>query len=212
MDSDDDGDSSSSGHRKAASPSPELPKSAADVRNFSEMVRMAPVLQRKADKMPAGELVHVCAAAARVGFYDPGLIREVTGALRRCLAHRARSLQPGEIVISLKALSELNAYDSAFFSTALAALRSSGMASLEARRRQELLEALKAVKHNDDADLIDDLARKSKAERYEAAKEELLKRNLSRMYGETQDLQGWAVDTERALLKRPRSQVTRERG
>lgn len=162
--------------------------------------------------MSACELVQVCTAAAKVGFYDPGLMSEVTSALRRALSRRSTGgLQPGEIVAALKSLAELNAYDKELFAAAIRVLRGS-VDCLEPARRQELLEALKAAKHREDEEFIDDLARKSKAERYEAAKDELMKRSLQRMYGETQDLQGWAVDTERALLKRPRAQVTRERG
>lgn len=222
MDSgDDDSDHSAASKASASShasrrPSEALPATVGEVNNFPQMVRIAPSLQRRAATMSAAELVAVCAAAARVKFYDAALFGAVTAGLRRQLArstaNSGRGLKTGELVVVLGSLAELNAYDREIFSTAARAFAGSGVVEgLDAAQRQQLLSSFKAVKHEGDEDLVNHLVRKTKEERYEIAREEVFQRSLTRMYGDNQDLQGWAVDTERALLKRPRPQVTRER-
>jgi len=176
------------------------------------MMQMAPELQRRACNLPAAELVAICTAAARVRFYDAALLGAVTNQLRRRLGRRSCPLGACELVAALGGLAELNAYDREFFIAAARFLAAPGIAdTLDADRRQQLLASFKAVKHEGNEAFLDALAQRARADRYEAAKKALWNRNLSRMYGDTQDLQGWAVDTERALLKRPRNQLTRER-
>jgi len=226
MDSGDDASDQSAGSKASAASSrassqmsrraaEALPASVGEVTSFPQMVRMAPSLQRRAAAMSAAELVAVCAAAARVKFYEPALFGAVTAALRRHLARSSvngRGLRTSELVVVLVSLAELNAYDREIFSTAARAFAGSGVVEgLDAAQRQQLLSSFKAVKHEGDEELVSHLVRKTKEERYEIAREEVFQRSLTRMYGDNQDLQGWAVDTERALLKRPRPQVTRER-
>lgn len=210
------GSRASSSRRSPGRASEALPASVGEVQNFPQMVRMAPSLQRRAATMSAAELVAVCAAAARVKFYDAALFGAVTAGLRRQLARSSansgRGLRNGELIVVLSSLAELNAYDREIFSTAARAFAGSGVVEgLDAAQRQTLLSSFKAVKHEGDDELVNHLVQKTKQERYEIAREEVFQRSLTRMYGDNQDLQGWAVDTERALLKRPRPQVTRER-
>lgn len=184
-----------------------MPSSASEVRSFSEMLRMAPRLQRCAPSMQTAELTEVCAAAARVKFYDAGLLEAVTSQLRRRI--RSRSNGPGVdgIITVLCAL----AYDSEFFA-ASARVLDECLVRLGPEQTSKALSAFKAVKHNGDVALIEALTRKSKSERYETAKNELWRRQIGRMYGETVDLQGAPMDAERALLRHPRTSHVRTRG
>lgn len=188
-----------------------LPASVANVQSFSEMVRMAPSLRVRASRMPASEIAAVCAASARVLFYDAALLQALTGRLRRLLARQGSGLSAGMLVTVLSGLAELNTYDREVFVAAVAALSANGAAErLDAAQRRQLLAALRAVKHDGAEEFVEALARREKSERYEAAKEELMKRSLRRMFGETLDLQGASEDVERALLK-PRFLKTRAR-
>lgn len=222
MDSDEDRGSSSSGSEASparsgserAGDEPPLPRSVSDVSSFPELMRMAPALQRRAATMSAVELVAVCAAAARFKFYDQALMSAITSSLRECMGKRSgNGLRPGQLVTVLSSLASLNAYDRDLFSAASRTLAREGADRLDPSQRLELLAAFKAVKYDGDVEFIDDLAQKAKEERYEASKEDLFRRQLSKMYGETQDLQGWSVETDRATgqIKKPRIQVTRER-
>lgn len=186
-----------------------LPASAAEVSSFSEMVRMAPELQRRAKRgsLPAKELAAVCAAAARVRFYDAELLAAVTSEVSRLLARRGSSpaLGVAEIVEVLAGLAQLNAYDQKLFSSAAAHLAALGVsANLSSAQRKMLLEAFQSTKHQGDEAFIEALAEQRRSERYEEAKDALWRRNLTRMYGETLDLRGSSEDAERALLKRRR--------
>jgi len=175
------------------------------------MLRLAPDLQRRAARMEAAEVAAVCAASARVLFYDAGLLQAITDRLRRLLSRRGHGLSGGLLVTVLSALAELNTYDREVFAAALGVLSSQGAAdALDMAQRRQLLTALRAVKHQGDDEFVEALARREKSERYEAAKNELMKRKLTRMYGETLDLQGASEDVERALLN-PRFQKTRNR-
>lgn len=203
--------SSASAERSDMGKAPPLPASAAEVRSFSEMLRMAPGLRRRAASMEATELASVCAASARVLYYDAGLLQALTSRLRRLLARRSSGLNASALITVLSGLAELNTYDREVFAAALGVLAVPGtIERVDKAQRQQLLAALRAVKHQGNTEFVEALARREKFERYEAAKDELMKRNLTRMYGETLDLQGASEDVERALLK-PRFQKTRTR-
>jgi len=193
--------------REAARQSLPLPQ---EVRSFSEMVRLAPDVERRASGMAAGELAAVCAAAARVKFYDAAMFAAVTSRLRRLLTRpgRGQSLASGELVAVLGGLAELNAYDRELFAAAMGELeRVNAVDSLDGEQRKRLLGALRSSGHDSGGAFVERLAQREKRERYEVAKDEVWQRKLSGMYGETRDLQGAPEDTERALLapsKRPR--------
>lgn len=192
-----------------------LPSSAADVSSFSEMVRMAPDLQRRVRRMAAAELASVLTAAARVRFYDGPLLDSVTAELRRALNRHGisvKTISTGEMVKVLGSLAQLNAYDRELFGVAARHLSSVRACDhLDNAQRAQLLEAFRSVKHQGDEAFVEALSRRVKSERYEADKEALWKRSLTRMYGETLDLQGPSEDAERAMLKRRRRDVVRDR-
>lgn len=194
-----------------------LPSSAAGVSSFSEMVRMAPDLQRRVRGMAAAELAAVCTAAARVRFYDGPLLESVTAELRRLLTRHgigAKTISTGHLVAVLGSLAQLNAYDRDLFAAAahhLGSVRCSASDGLDSAQRAQLLEAFRSVKHQGDEAFIEALARRVKSERYEADKEALWRRSLTKMYGETLDLQGPSEDAERAMLKRRRRDFARDR-
>lgn len=187
---------------------PPLPASVADVRSFSEMVRMAPRLQSRASSMRSGELAEVCAASARVKFYDGGLLEAVTSQLQRRLSSKSDNLGIPATVTVLSALADLNAYNRDFFSAAASMLNAS-LSRLDSELTKNALAAFRAVKHQGAEDLIEALTIKTKSERYEVAKSELFQRQLGKMYGDTIDLQGAPMDAERALLRTPRTSTTR---
>eukprot|EP00928_Gymnodinium_smaydae_P093762 TRINITY_DN7806_c1_g3_i1.p1 TRINITY_DN7806_c1_g3~~TRINITY_DN7806_c1_g3_i1.p1 ORF type:complete len:368 (+),score=94.34 TRINITY_DN7806_c1_g3_i1:93-1106(+) len=222
MDSDDSGnESNGSSHERSRSPArgnsskksgadadeedglPPLPASAAGVRSFSEMVRMAPELQRKAHRMKTAELSDVCAAAARVKFYDRDLLEAVTAQLRQRLRSRDDGLGPETLILVLSSLADLNAYDQRLFASAAKTLEAS-IDRLDTDQTCQLLNSFRAVKHAGDEEFVSALQLKAKNERYETAKNELWKRHISSMYGDNLDLQGSPMDAERALLKKPR--------
>jgi len=193
---------------------PSPPRSLADVWSFSQMVRLAPQLHSKAPRMQASELAALCEAAARVKFFDAALFEVVTQALRKNLDRpNAGGLGAEELTTVVAGLADLNVYDKDLFSKAARALAAGGAAErLDAGRRRQLLESFRAVKHKGDEAFLEALSQRVRSEKYEEAKDALWRRNITKMYGETVDLQGWSVDTERAMLKRPRHQTTRERG
>lgn len=203
-------ESHASAEPSKSSKAPPLPASAADVQSFSEMVRLAPSLQRRAQHMDAAEVASVCAASARVRFYDAGLLQAVAGRLRRLLARKCSGFTAGLLVTVLGGLADLNTYDREVFTAALGVLSAKGVVDgLDKDQRKQLLAALRSVKHEGDDDFVEALARREKSERYEAAKDELMRRKLTRMYGETLDLQGASEDVERAMLN-PRFQKTQK--
>lgn len=211
----DSGDEDSADRESSAEPAEaedsarELPTPASveEVQSFSEMLRMAPALAERASDMAPAEVAAVCAASARVRFYDGPLLQAIRGRLRKLLTQRsAGGLSSGMLVTILTGLAELNSYDREVFVNAVSALASPGAANqLDKAQRKQLLESLKLVKHTGAEAFIDMLSQRVGAERYETAKDELMKRNLQRMYGNTLDLQGASEDVERALL-RPRFQ------
>lgn len=209
MDSEDE-DSAAEGDREGSAERSEaedkelpIPSSVEEVQSFSEMMRMAPALQERAADMPPAEVAAVCAALARVRFYDAALLEALTTRIRKLVTQRsAGGLSSGMLVTILSGLAELNTYDKEVFRSAVSALAAPGGAQgLDMAQRKQLLGALKAVKHTGAEAFIDMLSQRVGAERYETAKDELMKRNLQRMYGNTLDLQGASEDVERALLK-----------
>eukprot|EP00927_Polykrikos_kofoidii_P017164 TRINITY_DN17790_c0_g1_i1.p1 TRINITY_DN17790_c0_g1~~TRINITY_DN17790_c0_g1_i1.p1 ORF type:complete len:286 (-),score=72.63 TRINITY_DN17790_c0_g1_i1:107-964(-) len=183
-----------------------------DIDSFSEMMRLAPGLQRRASRgdMSAEQLASTCAAAARVRFYDADLLAVVTKQVLRLSSKRNIACQ--DLIVVLSSLADLNAYDKTLFSAAASQLALSKTCSgLKPEQRKQLVDAFRSTKHQGDDEFIESMVRRLKSERYEEAKDELWKRNMTRMYGETYDLQGPSEDTERALLKKRRTQVTRER-
>lgn len=177
---------------------------------------MAPDLQRRVRAMPAAELAAVCIAAARVRFYDGPLLESVTAELRRLLTRHGvsvKTISTSVLVAVLGSLAQLNAYDRDLFAAAARHLGSARCSSdsLDSTQRAQLLEAFRSVKHQGDEAFVDALARRVKSERYEADKEALWKRSLTKMYGETLDLQGPSEDAERAMLKRRRRDFARDR-
>eukprot|EP00929_Paragymnodinium_shiwhaense_P090712 TRINITY_DN50855_c0_g1_i1.p1 TRINITY_DN50855_c0_g1~~TRINITY_DN50855_c0_g1_i1.p1 ORF type:complete len:316 (-),score=81.91 TRINITY_DN50855_c0_g1_i1:80-1027(-) len=187
---------------------PPLPNSLCEVRSFSEMVRMAPKIQRRAASMKTTELTEACAAAARVKFYDGDLLECVLKNLQKRLKSRSDALGVTGIVTVMSSLADLNAYNKDFFAAA-AKIIDSSFDRLDASQTSKALAAFKAAKHEGDQDLIEALTRKTKSERYEVAKRELFDRQMGRMYGGTLDLQGAPMDAERALLRAPTTKTTR---
>jgi len=215
MDSDDEArDSAASGSHagQADGDGHGLPTSVSGVRLFSEMLRMAPSLQDRAAQLPDGELAAVCDASARVGFYDSMLFAAVTQQLRRRLRRTSNTFSAQDLVAIVGGLAELNAYDREVFSEVARALGGPGLvSSLTTEQRKRLLASFKSAKHDGNHEFIEALAQQYGSDKYEAAKSELLKRNLTKMYGETFELQGPSEDAERAQLKKRRPQTTRER-
>lgn len=207
MDSDDE--SSSAASDASADKINEKKLTAAEVQSFSEMMRMAPEFQRQAKSMSLSGLSEVCAAAARVRFYDGGLIEALTAELQR----HVNRLRPGTtfdwaaVVKTVVSFSELNAYNEKLFHSVAALIGTgSGLDQIDASARVQLLDAYRAVKHASDQAFVEALARRKKDDWYEEACREQKKRNLEQMFGSGElDLQGSAMDTERANLKASRT-------
>merc|ERR1712039_250765 len=164
---------------------------------------MAPkLLQRTADMVPA-EVANSINALARVRFYDGDLMEALTSRVRKLVRERSSGgLTGGMLVTILSCLAQLNMYDKEVFRLAVNVFAApGGTQGLENAQRCQLLDALKLVKHTGAEAFIERLSQRCGEERYENAKDELLKRNLQRMYGNTRDLQGASEDVERALLK-----------
>lgn len=113
MDSGDEGPMSSD---VSASPEP-APPAARNVETLSQMLRLAESLRsRGTGEFPPHELVDICAAAARVKFYDPALFTDTLGpaleqSLRSGLSTESsnKRLTIGNVVEVLGALASLNA-------------------------------------------------------------------------------------------------------
>jgi len=183
MDSgDDDGDDGAE-DSESAEEAP-LPASAAEVRSFAEMVRMADGLRSGAPRMPTSELAAVCVAAGRVRFYDAALLGAVAAQLRQRLSGgRAGGLGAEELVAVLASLAELNAYDRDLFSAAARVLGTGGAAAaLDAAQLKVLLTAFRSVKHTSDEAFVEALAQRERQARYEAAKANIIKDELERRW------------------------------
>lgn len=161
-----------------------LPSSVVEVRSFSEMLRMAPSLRRRASSMSSSELVAVCVAAGRVKFYDAPLLEEVARQLKQRLALPVPQRPSFEEMVSVvNGLSDLNAYDSDLFSAAARGLAASGaLGRLDARQLRRLLASFQAVQHRGDAEFLEALVRRVKEARYEQAKESIMKDELERRW------------------------------
>lgn len=141
------------------------PKSVAQVRTLSQMVRMAPQLQRRARSLPLRELADICLAAARVRFYDPSVFGSVTAAALRHLLGK-RACEPSEVVDVVVGLADMNAYDRGLFEAAAQALAYHG-GELNSELRARLLKALRDTKHESAVPAIKVLAQKEAEARYE---------------------------------------------
>jgi len=115
----------------------------AEVRAFSDMIRLAPELQSRAPRMAPRELVAAVAAAARVRFYDAEAVDLICG------------------------LAELNVYDEAIFSRVVEVFAERKQDLDDPTRQGRLLAAFKKMGHQGDKDFLDYLAQRVKAGRYE---------------------------------------------
>jgi len=186
MDSDDDDGAAESAEspESADAEEPPLPASVAEVRSFSEMVRMAPKLHSSAPSMTASELAAICMAAGRVKFYDAALLDTVVVQLRQRLAEgRAGSLHAEELVSVLASLAGLNAYNQDLFSTIAQVMATTGAAAaLDGGQLKDLLASFKSVKHIGDTAFLESVAQLERQARYEAAKENILRDELERRW------------------------------
>ncbi|CAK9047919.1 unnamed protein product [Durusdinium trenchii] len=160
MDSGDEGsDASRSGSRerepedrgaRSRSPSPAAVEPA-DVQTLPQMLRLAEVLSKRPikDLCEPRELCAVCAAAARVKFYDLGLFEILGPALKKCFqmgleASDAKRFSLSEALDVLRALTQLNAAKSLsmVFTAAIKAIEAElrGGGSLDATQRKFLRE------------------------------------------------------------------------
>jgi len=129
----DSGDEAVVSSGASSSESPALPPpEARHVETFSEMLRLAEYLRGQKRELGADELVDICAAAARVKFYDPGLFRDTLGpalesSFRSGLTaeERDKRFTVDSAVETLRALASLNAAGAlpGVFTTAAKALR-----------------------------------------------------------------------------------------
>jgi len=175
-----------------------------DVQTFSDFVRIAETIQKEVPRIMTHDLAEVIATAAKVKFYDGDMLEAITTQLKnRFTAKGEDKFTEDGIVKVLSALAELNAYNKGFFS-ACGAILAASPERLTAGQAKGALRAFKATKHEGMEDFMSFLIQKTKHENYEAAKSDLFKRQLNKMYGETMDLQGAPMDAERALLKKPR--------
>lgn len=158
MDSDDDDEgegkpskraAASPASSRAASSSPSSPAQAVpidQVQTLAQMAKLAPGLEQRLRKgeLRSRELCEVARALARSKFFDPGLFGPLSSELRRA-CHRRR-LGGSELLETICALAELNAYDAELFEVAVECLRPE-MNSLQEPQRQRLEAALKKVNH-----------------------------------------------------------------
>jgi len=190
MDSDDEDGVAESAEESAESADveePPLPASVAEVRSFSEMLRMAPKLQSGVPLMTASELAAICVAAGRVKFYDAALLDTVVAQLRQrlagCRGGLAGGLHAEELVSVLASLAGLNAYNQDLFSTIAQVMATTGAATaLDGGQLKELLASFKSVKHVGDTVFLESVAQLERQARYEAAKENILRDELQRRW------------------------------
>lgn len=183
MDSDDEGAGSGSegahpSNTRSRSQSPEASAvSPGEVETLPQMIRLAEAFgKRKVQELaelPA-ELGAVCAAAARVKYYDPGLFTETLGpAMRKCL--QAGLSSPGseaesrrfsllEALDVLRALSQLNAAKalSAVFTAAIKAIeayakKAGGTGGLDKEQIKFLRELFVAAGREEDVAFLSEL-------------------------------------------------------
>lgn len=173
----DSGDEEASGESAEEEPPP-LPASAAEVKTFAEMVRMAPGLRAGAPRMAAEELAAICLAAGRVKFYDAALIETVGVHLSR----RCGDLAADKLVEVLSSFAGLNAYNRELFSAAARTLGNGAASCLDASQLKVLVTSFKSVKHTNDAVFLETLAQRERQARYEAAKEDILRDELDRRW------------------------------
>lgn len=146
----------------------------AEVRTFSDMLRLAPSLQNRAPRMPPKELAAVVTAAARVRFYDAEVFQHgLLPTARRHLQRSKGSFGVDEAVDLITGLAELNVYDKPIFSKVVEVFAERKQELEDPVRRVRLLAAFRAVDHQGDKDFIDYLAQREKAERYEQRLREL---------------------------------------
>lgn len=161
---------------------PPLPASAADVRSFAEMLRMAPRLQASAASMPVQELANICVAAGRVKFYDAALLNTVSVQLMQRLSSGQCSGLAHVLVEVIASLAGLNAYHRELFSATAQWLAADGTAAgLAAPQLKVLVAAFKSVRHPNDA-AFEALVRRERQARYEAAKEDIMRDELQRRW------------------------------
>jgi len=190
MDSDDEDGVAESAEESAESADveePPLPASVAEVRSFSEMLRMAPKLHSGAPSMTASELAAICVAAGRVKFYDAALLDTVVAQLRQrlagCRGGLAGGLHAEELVSVLASLAGLNAYNQDLFSTIAQVMATTGAAAaLDGGQLKDLLASFKSVKHVGDTAFLESVAQLERQTRYEAAKENILRDELKRRW------------------------------
>uniref|UniRef100_A0A7S1A372 Uncharacterized protein n=1 Tax=Noctiluca scintillans TaxID=2966 RepID=A0A7S1A372_NOCSC len=140
----------------------------AEVETFSDMVRLAPELQRRAPRMLPAELAAAVTAAARVKFYDAEAFQSgLLPTARRHLQRTSSSFTTDEAVDLVSGLAALNVYDKPIFSKVVEAFVEKRAELEDGTRRVRLLTAFRAVKHEDDKDFIAYLVQREKTERYE---------------------------------------------
>lgn len=147
----------------------------AEVRAFSDMLRLAPELQSRAPRMAPRELVAAVAAAARVRFYDAEVFQRglLPAARRQLQGSRGSSLHSDQAVDLICGLAELNVYDEAIFSRVVEVFAERKQDLEDPTRQGRLLAAFKKMGHQGDKDFLDYLAQRVKAGRYEQHLREL---------------------------------------
>jgi len=156
----------------------------ADVRAFSDMLRLAPELQIRAPRMAPRELVAAVAAAARVRFYDAEVFQRglLPAARRQLQSNRCSSLHADQAVDLICGLAELNVYDEAIFSRVVEVFAERKQDLEDPTRQGRLLAAFKKMGHQGDKDFLDYLAQRVKAGRYEQHLREIAQQSGPQIY------------------------------
>lgn len=145
-----------------------------EVRAFSDILRLAPTLKSRSGQMQPKELAAAVTAAARVKFYDADVFQSgVLPAIRRYLVRSRTSFTADEATDILFGLGELNVYDEAIFGRVVESFAERKQELEDPVRRGRLLAALKKTGHKGDKELVDYLAQRAKAERYDAHLKEM---------------------------------------
>lgn len=139
----------------------------ADVRSFSDMVRLAQALQRGALRMPPKEISAAVVACARVKFYDAEVFQSgLLPAARRHLQRSNGAFSADDAVDLVHGLAELNVYDKAIFSKIVEGFAERKQELEDALRRGRLLAAYKKAGHEGDKDFIEYLTQRHKMDQY----------------------------------------------
>lgn len=156
----------------------------AEVRAFSDMLRLAPELQSRAPRMAPRELVAAVVAAARVRFYDAEVFQRglLPAARRQLQGNRGSSLHADQAVDLICGLAELNVYDEAIFSRVVEVFAERKQDLEDSTRQGRLLAAFKKMGHQGDKDFLDYLAQRVKDGRYEQHLRELQAQSGPQIY------------------------------